>query len=101
MSKRTKSKNNNEIEYEPEVGEVEEVEERKERKGNGERKVEVLSNIRGWTCRIKLIERVSRKGNKVLMVRLSQGRRIDTGNGMRIIGGKIDIPVFRLSLIHI
>ena len=95
MSKKFKNKNNNEVEYEPEVEEVEEAEEKKEVKGNGERKVQVLTNVRGWTCRIKLIERVSKKGNKVIFLRLSQGRRIDTGNGTKIIGGKIDVPIFR------
>jgi len=58
-----------------------------------DRKVEVLENIKCWTFRYKLIKRISRRGNEVLFVRFSQGRRVND----RVLGGRIDIPLFKFD----
>ena len=88
-SKKFKNSNSNEEEYDYDY-EVK-TEEKKEEKKT-EKKIQVISNNRGWICKIKVMERTSRKGNKIVFLRLSQGRKV----GDRVIGGKIDIPIFRI-----
>ena len=70
-----------------------ETQEVNETEAKTRKRSEVTWSMRFYTFKLKERKVISRKGNEVMFVEFTQGRKV----GDRIFGGRIAIPMFRLG----